>query len=146
MEYSPRSLFVCQKSGNVRDRELRVAVGGFHEKQRSSQRKCREHLSNLPSHCDNVTHQGISISQPCYEDKCMEWNKLSCQWWTMELLYTIVDSRVCSRSYIMRNRDPPRENVENIFAICLPAMTMQHISEYRYFLLASCSYYNDTSG
>ncbi len=36
------------------------------------QRKCREHLSNLPSHHDNVTHQGISISQPCYEEKCME--------------------------------------------------------------------------
>ena len=44
-----------------------------HEKQRSSQRKCREHLSNLPSHRDNVTHQGIFISQPCYGEWCMEW-------------------------------------------------------------------------
>ena len=43
-----------------------------HEKQTSSQRKYREHLSNLPSHHDNVTHQGISISQPCYEEKRME--------------------------------------------------------------------------
>ena len=43
-----------------------------HEKQRSSQRKCTKHLSNLPSHHDNATHQGISISQPCYEEKCME--------------------------------------------------------------------------
>ncbi len=41
----------------------------FHEKQRSSQRKCREHL---PSHHDNAIHQGISISQPCYEEKCMK--------------------------------------------------------------------------
>ncbi len=44
-----------------------------HEKQGSSRRKCREHLSNLPPHRDSVTHQGIFISQPCYEDKCMEW-------------------------------------------------------------------------
>ena len=29
----------------------------------------------------------------------------------------------------MRNRHPPRENVENILAICLPIMTMQHIRE-----------------
>ncbi len=29
----------------------------------------------------------------------------------------------------MRNGDPHRENVENIFAICLPIMTMQHIRE-----------------
>ena len=29
----------------------------------------------------------------------------------------------------MRNRDPRRENVENILAICLPIPTMQHISE-----------------
>ena len=43
------------------------------EKQRSSQRKYREHLSNLPSHHDNATHQGISINQPCYEERCMEW-------------------------------------------------------------------------
>ena len=60
-----------------------------HENQRSSQRKCREHLSNLPSQCDNATHQGISISQPCYEEECMEcrevhwfWmqcNKIACQ-------------------------------------------------------------------
>ena len=28
----------------------------IHEKQRSSQRKCREYLSNLPSHHDNATH------------------------------------------------------------------------------------------
>ncbi len=28
----------------------------------------------------------------------------------------------------IRNRDPHRENVENILAICLPIMTMQHIS------------------
>ncbi len=47
-----------------------------HEKQLSSQWKCRVHLSNLPSHPDNATHQWISISQPCYEDKCME-----CLWW-----------------------------------------------------------------
>ncbi len=39
----------------------------------SSQRKCREHLSNLASHRDNATHQRISISQPCYEERCMEW-------------------------------------------------------------------------
>ncbi len=43
-----------------------------HDKQTSSQRKCREHLSNQPSHRDNVTHQGIFISQPCYEDEWME--------------------------------------------------------------------------
>ncbi len=29
----------------------------IHDKQTSSQRKCREHLSNQPSHRDNVTHQ-----------------------------------------------------------------------------------------
>ncbi len=44
----------------------------IHDKQTSSQIKCREHLSNQPSHRDNVTHQGISISQPCYEDGWME--------------------------------------------------------------------------
>ena len=49
-----------------------VNMSTIHDKQRSSQRKCVEHLSNLPSHPDNVTHQGISISQPCYGDKCME--------------------------------------------------------------------------
>ncbi len=30
---------------------------------------------------------------------------------------------------LMRNRDPHRENVENIVAICLPSLTMQHIRE-----------------
>ncbi len=44
----------------------------LHDKQTSSQRKCREHLSNQPSHRDNVTHQGIPISQPCYEDEWMD--------------------------------------------------------------------------
>ncbi len=29
----------------------------------------------------------------------------------------------------MRNRDPHRENVENILEICLPIVTMQHIRE-----------------
>ena len=29
----------------------------------------------------------------------------------------------------MRNRDPHRENVENILAISLPIVTMQHIRE-----------------
>ena len=29
----------------------------------------------------------------------------------------------------MRNTDPHRENVENILAICLPILTMQHIRE-----------------
>ncbi len=29
----------------------------------------------------------------------------------------------------MRNRDPHRENVENILAICLSIVTMQHIRE-----------------
>ena len=45
----------------------------MNEKQTSSQRKCKEHLSNLPSHRDNATHQLISISQVCYEKECMEW-------------------------------------------------------------------------
>ena len=31
--------------------------------------------------------------------------------------------------HTMRNRDPHRENVENILAICLPIMAMQHIRE-----------------
>ncbi len=44
-----------------------------HEKQISSQIKCREHLSNLPSHHDTATHQGISIGHQCYKEKCMEW-------------------------------------------------------------------------
>ena len=30
-------------------------------------------LGNLPGHRDNATHRGISISQPCYKEKCMEW-------------------------------------------------------------------------
>ncbi len=30
---------------------------------------------------------------------------------------------------VMRNRDPHRENVENILAISLPIVTMQHIKE-----------------
>ncbi len=51
---------------------LNTAVLPLHDNQRSSQRKCREHLSNLPSHHDNATHQGISISLPYYEEKCME--------------------------------------------------------------------------
>ncbi len=42
------------------------------EKQRSAQRKFIEHLGNLPPHRGNVTHQGIFISQPCYEDRCKE--------------------------------------------------------------------------
>ena len=29
----------------------------------------------------------------------------------------------------MRNRDPHRENAENILSICLPIMTIQHIRE-----------------
>ena len=32
-------------------------------------------------------------------------------------------------AHIMRNRNPHRENVENILAVCLPIMTMQHIRE-----------------
>ena len=44
-----------------------------HEKQRSSQRKCREHISNLSSHHDNATHQGWSgiLHQPA-----MLWGKV----------------------------------------------------------------------
>ena len=30
---------------------------------------------------------------------------------------------------VMRNRDPHRENVENILAICLPIVAMHHIRE-----------------
>ena len=41
-------------------------------KQRSSQRKCTEHLSNLPSHRDNATYKGIFMRKPDYEEKCME--------------------------------------------------------------------------
>ena len=37
---------------------VRHLVHYIHEKQRSSQRKSREHLNNLPSHPDNATHQG----------------------------------------------------------------------------------------
>ena len=37
----------------------------------------REHLSNMPSHHDNATHQGISISQPCCEEKYVESDQLS---------------------------------------------------------------------
>ncbi len=29
----------------------------------------------------------------------------------------------------MRNRDPHKENVDDILAICLPIVTMQHIRE-----------------
>ena len=57
----------------------------LHEKQRSSQRKCREHLINLPSHLDNATHQEISISKPCYEEKCMECLSFTTQQCTMFL-------------------------------------------------------------
>ncbi len=42
-------------------------------------------------------------------------------------------SKVCKSLRLppiaMRNRDPHRENVENILAICLPIVTMQHIRE-----------------
>ena len=40
-------------------------------------------------------------------------------------MYRISDILVES----MRNRGPHRENVENILAICLPILTMQHIRE-----------------
>ncbi len=76
----------------------------MHEKRRSSQRKCREHLSNLPFHCDNATQQGISISQLSYEERCMEcmghaWIDMLCAqmsllrsanlliWWACRLNY-----------------------------------------------------------
>ncbi len=61
---------------------------------------------------------------------------------TLTILVTVRDVKVHSKTehsiYVlittcsnihMRNRDPHRENVENILAICLPIMTMQHISE-----------------
>ncbi len=57
-----------------------------HEKQRSSQRKCREHLSNLPSHRDNATRQGISISQPCYEEKGA-WNGTHLSWQCVKFIW-----------------------------------------------------------
>ncbi len=83
-----RHFFLCTDTSYVRKSGKKwffeVMAGpksciASHEKQRSSQRKCREHLSNLPSHRDNATHQGISISQPCYEDDCVEWS-LHCSW------------------------------------------------------------------
>ncbi len=37
--------------------------------------------TDLSSHLYNATHQGISISQPCCEDKCMEWT--SGWWWSV---------------------------------------------------------------
>ena len=36
---------------------------------------------------------------------------------------------IISQQELMRKRDPHRENVENIWAICLPILTMQHIRE-----------------
>ena len=45
---------------------------------------------------------------------------------TLQNLYQDLSSIVL----VMRNRDPHRENVENILAICLLILTMQHIREY----------------
>ena len=86
----------------------------IHEKQRSSQRKCKEHFSNLPSvtlrggsrvhsslqtatpsHHDNATHQGIFISQPCYEVKCMEWTWTWCNLSWVRPWFIIHYSSVC---------------------------------------------------
>ncbi len=41
----------------------------------------------------------------------------------------IYPATVITTEKLMRNRDPHRENVENILAICLPILTMQHIRE-----------------
>ncbi len=55
-------LFVRERMGNRIGGNLpNKAMENRHEKQKSSQRKCREHLSNLPSRRGNATHQGISI-------------------------------------------------------------------------------------
>ena len=47
---------------------------------------CR--VGNLPSHHGSATHQGISISQPCYEEKCMECvvMRLGCELWHWALI------------------------------------------------------------
>ena len=72
--WGPTSNTVVAKNLSTRNILFVTTVVNFeilniHEKQRSSQRKCRKH--------DNATHQGISISQQCYEEKCMEcW----CHW------------------------------------------------------------------
>ena len=50
----------------------------------SSQRKCREHLSNLPPHRDNVTHQVISISHPCYDREALSNTIHSLIWGTVQ--------------------------------------------------------------
>ena len=52
----------------------------MHNKQRSSQRKCREHLSNLSSYCDNATHQSGNLHQPA-----MLWGKV--EWTTHGMDY-----------------------------------------------------------
>ncbi len=38
-------------------------------------------------------------------------------------------STLWENGFTMRNRDHNRENVENILAVCLPILTMQHIRE-----------------
>ncbi len=77
----------------------------MHEKQRSSQGKCVWHLSNLPSHRDNATHQGILISQPVYEDRCMECLlTLS----TLVLLWCSITLKYLFACFIHRLQLPPQ--------------------------------------
>ena len=40
-----------------------------------------------------------------------------------------IDCKMGNTMNTMRSRDPHREKVENISAICLPIVTMQHIRE-----------------
>ncbi len=53
-------------------------------------------------------------------------------WWTIrDALHTHAPlwNYLLTVMHNMRNRDPHRENVENVLAICLPIMAMQHIRE-----------------
>ncbi len=56
--------WICSKVDCPYCRDIWLSHPKNHKKQRSSQRKRIQQLSNLPSHLDNATHQGIFISQP----------------------------------------------------------------------------------
>ena len=65
-----------------------------------------------------VTFNGL-VNDIKYDNR-----KAEKQWHCLEVSFVLN-----REGWLMRNRDPHRENAENISAICLPIVTMQHIKE-----------------
>ena len=67
----------------------------------------------------------VALFGDSFSKSCIVYDFTNCD----QILLELCHARTSLLRSFMRNRDPYRENVENILAISLPIVTMQHIRE-----------------